>query len=236
MLWPSLATLAGLAILIALGSWQLQRLQWKEGLIAQLGARAHASPIPLKAALADAAAGADVEYTHVLLIGRFRHDLERYVYAPGQGDWGYHVITPMELGDGSAILINRGYVPRQQLDPSKRIAGQPAGLVEVRGLLRRPPPDRPWYIPAGDPKTRTWSWPELGGIARSMYGASSPALAPLYIDADAGDAASVPAGGATRMELSNRHLEYALTWFALAAALAGVYAYAMLRHLRTQRG
>jgi surfeit locus 1 family protein len=236
MLWPTLATLAGLAILLGLGTWQVQRLQWKEALIAQLATRAHAAPVKLEIALADAVSGADVEYTHVTARGQFRHDLERFVYVPGDGDWGYHVITPLDLGAGRAILINRGYIPRQLLDPAKRSAGQPGAQVEVTGLLRRPPPARPWYIPAGDLKSNTWSWPEMGGIAQSMYGASGAALPSLFIDADAGKAGSVPAGGATRMELSNRHLEYAITWYALAATLAGIYAFAWVRHLRAQRG
>ncbi len=231
MLWPTLATAVGLALLLGLGFWQLQRLAWKEGLIAQLATRATAKPVALEPVLQAAAEGADSEYTHVFATGKFRHDLERYVYFPGQGDWGYHVITPLELSDGRAILINRGYVPRQLRDPAKRREGSPVGAVAITGLLRRNPPDRPWYIPAADPKTMTWNWPEMGDIARSTYGASRTVVGDLSIDADPASPGSVPAGGATRLELSNRHLEYALTWFALAAALVGVYAYAAIRHL-----
>jgi surfeit locus 1 family protein len=236
MLWPTLAALAGIAILLGLGTWQLQRLQWKEALIAQLAARSQAAAVPLAPVLAAAAAGADVEYTHVAAPGHFRHDLERFVYVPGQGDWGYHVITPLELADGRAILVNRGFVPRQKLSPAARLAGQPHGEVSVVGLLRRAPPARPWYIPAADLKAHTWSWPEMAGIAVSMYGVSDNVIAGLSIDADPSPGASVPAGGATRLELSNRHFEYAMTWYALAAALAGVYGWSLLRHFRGSRG
>ena len=236
MFWPTVATSAGLAILIGLGFWQLQRLNWKDGLIAQLATRATAQPVALEPVLQAVSKGVDAEYTHVSATGRFRHDLERFVYFPGQGDWGYHVITPLELSDGRAILVNRGYVPRQLRDPSTRIAGSPSGTVTLTGLLRRAPPDRPWYIPAADPKTLTWSWPEIGDITRSMYGSPDKVVPALLIDADPAPSGVSPAGGATRLELSNRHLEYALTWFALAAALAGVYGFSLVRQLRSQRG
>lgn len=235
MFWPTLATIVGLAMLLGLGAWQLQRLQWKEGLIAQLAQRVHAAPVPLAPVLATAGTGADVEYMHVQALGTFRHDVERYVYFPGQGDWGYHVITPLELDDGRVVLVNRGYVPRQLLDPAKRRQGLPGGTVTIRGILRHAPPGRPWYVPAADLKTLTWSWPEMADIARSMS-LSDKVIPALSIDADPAPSGTYPAGGATRLELSNRHLEYALTWFALAAALAGVYAFSMVRHLRAQRG
>ena len=235
MFWPTIATAAGLVILLGLGFWQLQRLSWKEGLIAQLAARANAQPVALEPVLQAVSTGADAEYTHVSATGRFRHDLERFVYFPGQGDWGYHVITPLELSNGQAILVNRGYVPRQLRERSTRSAGSPGGTITLTGLLRRAPPDRPWYIPVADPKSLTWSWPEMADIARSMYGAPDNVVPALSIDADPAPSGVSPAGGATRLELSNRHLEYALTWFALAAALAGVYAFSLFRHVRIQR-
>jgi surfeit locus 1 family protein len=236
MFWPTLATIAGLAILLGLGTWQLQRLRWKEDLIAKLATRMHAAPVDLAPVLASAQSGGDVEYTHTTATGQFRHDLERYVYVPGQGDWGYHVLTPLVLGDGRAILVNRGYVPRTLLDPAKRAGGLQAGTVSISGLLRAAPPTRPWYIPAADAKTHTWSWPEIADIAGTVESAGLPTLKTHTMDADAAAGPTPPLGGATRLELSNRHLEYALTWFALAATLAGLFLFAQIRHIRTQRG
>ena len=235
MFWPTLATGIGLAMLIGLGTWQLQRLRWKESLVSRIAERVHAAAVPVEPVLVAAAGGADVEYTHVAAHGQFRHDLERYLYAPGDGDWGYDVITPLELGDGRAVLVNRGYVPRQQLDRASRRAGLPAGEVTVTGLIRAAPPGRPWFMPAANPANSTWSWPEISGMVRSMYGTTGKAIDTLTVDADATADASPPAGGATRLELSNRHLEYALTWYALAATLAGIYAYAWYRQQSWRR-
>ncbi len=203
--------------------------------MAHLAERVHAVPVALEPVLAQAVLGADIEYTHVIAHGRFHHELERYLYAPGAGDWGYHVITPLELSDGRAVLINRGYVPRQQLDRSLRIAGLPEGDVTITGLIRAAPAGRPWYMPAGNHVNHTWSWPEIADIAQSMYGPDGKVITTVTVDADRIIAAAPPAGGTTRMELSNRHLEYALTWYALAATLAGVYAFSWYR-FRAQRG
>ena len=236
MLWPTIATISGVALLLALGTWQLQRLQWKQGLMTRIAERVHAAPIAIEAVLDEASHGADAEYSHVQARGRFRHDLERFVYAPGQGDWGWDVITPLELAGGRALLVNRGYVPRQLKAQSDRAAGLLAGEVTVIGLLRQSPASRPWYIPAGNRADHTWSWFEVSEIAESMYGTGGKAIATLYLDADATDNRTPPAGGATRLELPNRHLEYAVTWYGLAAALAGLYGFAWVRHFRLRGG
>jgi len=241
MLWPTLATIAGLTILLSLGFWQIRRLNYKTSQIVLMTERVHRAAEPigpvLTAALGPQGVGApDISYSHVLATGRFRHDLERFVYAPGDGDWGYHVFTPIELVDGRSIIVNRGYVPRQLKSPSTRLAGMPAGEVTVTGLMRLPAGPRPWYIPAASRKELTWSWPELEDITKSMYGDTPPVSAAVYMDADAMPGPAPPLGGVTRLELPNRHLEYALTWFALAATLAAFYVVSLLRHLRSQRG
>ncbi len=102
---------AGLALLIGLGVWQLQRLEWKEGLIAKIEARVHAPPVTLKEAVARARAGEDISYLRVKTEGRFDHGKERYVYAVTDEGVGWHVITPLATPDGEVVLIDRGIVP-----------------------------------------------------------------------------------------------------------------------------
>ena len=93
-----------LALLIGLGVWQLQRLEWKQGLIAQIEARAHAEPVTLKEAVTRAKTGDDVSYLRVRVEGRFDNGKERYLYAVSDGTPGWHVITPLEtLRDAGAV-------------------------------------------------------------------------------------------------------------------------------------
>ncbi len=241
LFWPTFFTAAALLILIALGTWQVERLQWKQGLLDRIAERVHAPPVPIELALVQAtpSAGqvpADVEYTHVRLKGRFRHDLERYVYATGKGDWGWDVFTPLEMYMAQPILINRGYVPQSARDPAVRKAGQPEGDVEITGLIRVTPPAKPWFIPNSEPTILNWYWPEIVSITQSAYPDAPNRPVQFYIDADATNLAAPPHGGTTNLNLPNRHLEYAITWFALAVTLCVIYGLFVFRRLRSGRG
>ena len=104
---------ASLALLIGLGVWQLQRLEWKQGLIAQIEARANAEPVTLKEALTRARAGEDVSYLRVRVEGRFDNGKERYLYAVSDGTPGWHVITPLTTAGW------RGRAGRPRLRPER---------------------------------------------------------------------------------------------------------------------
>lgn len=225
LLWPAVAAIAGVAFLIGLGNWQMRRLAWKEGLISAIAERAHADPVPLAVIEARAAEGEDPEYARVTVDGKLLNDHELAFYAFDEmlGP-GYHVLTPLKRTDGSTVFINRGFVPEDLKDPSKRSAGQLAGDVRVVGLVRRPAPPG-LFTPANDPAKNVWYWYDLDVMAAAA-GVERGRLAPLVIDAEADPAppGGFPKGGVTRLELPNRHLEYALTWYGLAAALVGVFA------------
>ena len=107
-----------------MGVWQLQRLEWKQGLIAQIEARAHAEPVALKEAVTRARAGEDVSYLRVRVEGRFDNGKERYLYAVSDGAPGWHVITPLTTPDGEVVLVDRGFVPVALKDPSSRAQGE----------------------------------------------------------------------------------------------------------------
>src|SRR5262245_8742130 len=148
LIWPTLAALGGLAVLIGLGTWQLERKRWKEDLIAKIAARVHGDPVPLPTA-GSPDDKADLEYLHVSARGRFLHDKERYLYAPRPASIGWHVYTPLELEPKRIVWINRGWVPDARKAPETRPRGQMQGQVEVHGLLRlqmRPGP----FVPQND--------------------------------------------------------------------------------------
>jgi surfeit locus 1 family protein len=225
LLWPGVMTLVGLAILIGLGTWQLERRAWKEGLIAAIEARTKAEPVSLTEALARLGAQGDVEYTRVKARGKFLHDREQYFYAPDAAlGPGYHVYTPFEpAGETSIVFVNRGFVPEALKDPAKRMPGQIEGEIELMGLLRMPG-TKGTFTPDNEPQHNLWYWRDLDGLIRAAFGAGDRSRVPVFVDAEAAAPGGWPKGGATRLELPNRHLEYAITWFGLAAALIAVFA------------
>jgi surfeit locus 1 family protein len=223
---PTAFTVAVVLSCAALGVWQLHRLDWKRALIAQREAALTASPVALPHTLADARA---LEFHPVVAEGVFQHDREIFVGAIGpQGGAGFDVLTPLREPDGHMVFVNRGFVPAELKDPARRAAGQLSGPVRVAGLLRVPPEARPgWFVPDNRPDLNYWFWVDLPAIGKA---AGVSAAAPFYVDADATpNPGGWPQGGVTPLALPNDHLQYALTWFALAVA-------ALVIFLLSQRG
>jgi len=230
LLWASILGLAALAGLIGLGLWQLERLAWKEALLARLTTRVGAEPISLAAVERKWQADGDVEYLHALARGRFQHDQERYLYAPQPTGLGWYVYTPLEISPGRILWVNRGWADDAHKPPQRRAQGQIAGETEVRGLIRRPLPPG-MFTPANDVAGNLWYWPDLAQMTTSAFGAEAPDSLPFRLEVDQQPLppGGLPRGGVTRLDLPNRHLQYALTWFALALALIAVY-FVFARH------
>ena len=220
----TIVTLIGVAILVWLGIWQLQRLEWKEGMIDRIEARTERKPMTLEEAIDKARDGGNLSYYPVRAEGRYHHRRERYLYALSvDGRPGWHVITPLETVDGTFVLIDRGFVPDTLRDPSSRALGQIAEVVTVTGLARMPE-EQSLFIPDNDPGANQWFSRDLGAMARSMFPGGTVQVAPFFVEAAAGNVpGGWPEGGQTRLELINHHLQYAFTWFGLALCLVGVY-------------
>jgi len=213
--------LAALAVLIGLGVWQLKRLEWKQGLIAQI--EAQGPPITFEDAVALAREGRDPSYYRVRVDGRFHHAKERYLYALSEGRVGWHVITPLETEDRDVVLVDRGFVPDELKDPSARALGQVENVVTVTGIVRTPE-TQTLFTPDNEPKVNRWFWRDLAGMTRSMFPAGTIDVAPFFLEADKSEVpGGWPEGGQTRLEIPNNHLQYAITWFLLAAGLLIVY-------------
>ena len=227
MLWPTLFALPTLALLVGLGVWQLERLSWKEGILAQIESRMHAAAQPAPTPPQWPGLNPDnYEYRHVSAQGRFENDRETYIFRAGGSlhgrpiEPGYHVLTPLLLADGHRILINRGFVPQDRKDPATRQAGHVDGEQTVTGLMRSPE-DRNPFTPADDPAHRTWYTRDAAAVARAL---DLKGVAPFVIDADdAPVPGGLPQGGSTEISVPNNHLSYAVTWFGLALTLVGVF-------------
>ena len=222
----TIVTVLALAILIGLGSWQLKRLAWKQDLLARIEALKTASAVSLDAALAKP----DPDFTRVRVdcIGLAAAPFAE-LYAVRDGVAGTRLISACPLGGGRSLLVDRGFVPdtvkarppARQSDPR---------VVSVTGVLRAG--DKPSFVaPPDDPARRRFFTRQVAPIAASLH-ASRPV--PLFLLAETATNPEAPSLTPAPLPsaISNRHLEYALTWFGLAGALACVYAAMLWRRLK----
>ncbi|MXN51188.1 SURF1 family protein [Shinella sp. AETb1-6] len=224
------AFLAALAILLSLGTWQVERLKWKEKLLADIAERRVAPPVTLGEIEAMAARGEDIEYRPVTVTGVFANNRERHFFATWRGQTGYYVYTPLQLADGRFLFVNRGFVPYEAKEPEMRKQGQLTGEQTVTGLARARLAEKPSAIvPENDLAKNIFYWKDLDAMAAST-GIAADRLVPFFIDAgDAPNPKGLPIGAVTQFDLPNNHLQYAVTWYGLAAALVGVALYAVFR-------
>lgn len=222
--WP--VVLAALAVMVGLGVWQLQRLAWKQGLIARLEQRTAAAPVPLPPGLdaSDPAAIEALEFRPVEVTGRYLNDRELHLLARTRdGEVGQHVVTPFRLADGRTLLIDRGWVPADAVEPAARQDGLLEGEATQVGLLRRGGwQGSDWLRPTNKPQANQWLWLDLPAMAEAA-GLERPVTG-FYLSALPGQhPGRWPEGGRTRVQLKNDHLQYALTWFSLAVVLLVVF-------------
>lgn len=230
--------LAALAVLLGLGTWQVQRLHWKEGQIATIDARIASVPQPLAVVEARLADTGDVDYWPVSLSGTFRHEGERHFFATHKGHSGYFVYTPLALDDGRLILVNRGFVPFDRKDAATRGEGQVEGRREIAGLARSRVDEKPnSLMPDNDPAKNIFYWKDIDAMAASAGVGAPGDYLPFFVDADdAPNPGGLPVGGVTLVDMPNSHLQYAVTWYGLAAALAGVMGVWLWRRWRMPVG
>ncbi len=208
------AALAGCLVFVALGVWQVQRLAWKRDLIARVDSRVQAPA--MEAPRAERFDPLEHEYRRVALRGRFLNDRETLVQANTRLGGGYWVLTPLVADDGFTLLVNRGFVEtsRRETRDWARIDGP----TSVRGLVRSSEPGG-GFLRDNLPGADRWYSRDVAAIARAR---GLDNIAPYFVDADALDPVvpGAPTGGLTVVRFRDNHLQYALTWFALAALLA----------------
>jgi surfeit locus 1 family protein len=222
LILTAVIVLLSLVLLLALGTWQVERLYWKEGLLADIAERRAAAPIPLADVERKLAAGENIEYRRVSLSGTFDHAKERHFFATFEGRTGFYVYTPLMLADGEAIFVNRGFVPYEMKEPATRAAGEVAGEQVITGYARAKLAAKPsMIVPDNDLAKNIFYWKDLDAMASS---AGLSDVIPMFVDADASIAnpGGWPKGGVTQFDLPNSHLQYAVTWYGLAAALLAV--------------
>ncbi len=228
--WATVLTLMGLMILFSLGSWQLKRLVWKQGILASIAAQhdVEARNVPLK----PSSLLADDYMRRGFITGVYDHSKEFLIYNRTlDGVPGYHLFTSLTLTQQhaeqgvDAILVNRGFIPVE----AEREAGvdmfKPSGIVQVSGVLRHTF-DENMFVPQNHPEKEIWyridpaqmaSAKEIGGLSPHLFyaeqeytqEAAPQEFYPITIDG--------------KITPNNNHAQYAFFWFAMAAAMIGVY-------------
>lgn len=214
MVFPGLFGVAGCAILIALGVWQVQRLTWKEALLAQIDARINAEAVAVPASPDPT----DDLYLPVKLSGDFSDEELHVLASVKRRGAGYRIISVMEHG-ARRIMVDRGFVATERKDDVRS-----AKSVEIEGNLHWPN-EVDSYTPDPDLSKNIWFARDVELMAPALDAepflvvarASSPTepdVPPLPIDS-----ATIP----------NDHLQYAITWFSLAVLWLGMTAYLLWR-------
>lgn len=217
-LWPTLFTIPAVLFMLALGTWQVQRLYWKLALIEQFETRVAAEPVQPPERVENFE---EMRYRRIALRGEFLHDKE--VLLTGKlfkGTTGFHVVTPLRLSDGRTLLVNRGWIPDKRKLRENRPSTLVEGPVDVEGIVRDPSL-KSVFVVANEPEREIWLTVDIDVIARER---GLPDLSNYYVDALRPEGALVFPVGATRViSVHNDHLQYAITWFTLAIALMVIY-------------
>ena len=222
LLWPTLVMLPVFLFALSLGVWQMERRAWKRDLLDRIAASQAAPPVSLDELLKGDPLR--FEYGRVRVSGSFLHDKEFYLAARSLKDKvGMQVVTPLRTDDGPIVLFDRGWIPSDKKDPAKRAAGQMPGKVDLTGIVRRTQVKRQ-FAPDNDPAKNFWFHVDAPLMRKMAGGAPDPALDSFFLEADATpNPGGLPVGGQTRLDIPNDHLQYAITWFLIALAAAGVY-------------
>lgn len=239
--WPGLLSLLALSVLLALGTWQVYRMQWKETLIEDVSERLTADPSSLPASTSWSDLDPDTyQYTRVKITGVFQHAHQQESYMVvsnpigglygGQGHW---IMTPFELKSGKLVWVNRGFVPNALSENDIE-----TGFLEeitLTGLMRRP--ESASFATPGNSE----------GFDGNIWFVRNPAamtaeaklddsnVAPFFIDLDADEDVLLPQSGETRVQFENRHFGYVLTWYGIALTLLGVFATFAMREYKKGR-
>lgn len=215
MIWPLILGVVGCAILIALGTWQVQRLHWKQGVLSEMEARLGNDPV----ALPDPADPGRDRYLAVEAMGSFTGEDVLVMASQPRVGAGYRVIAVFETDHNRRLLVDRGFIPSDLRDRPR-----PAVEAAITGNLHWPE-DADAFTPAPDRENRLWFARDVEDIAATLgtepllvalrsSSESTPVAQPLPLDT-----ANVP----------NNHLNYAITWFSLAIVWAGMTAFLLWR-------
>ncbi len=225
LIWLTVATVAALCVLVGLGGWQLQRKDWKDDLLARFEERVDEAPVALEVLLARQAGGEDIRYARVELTGHYLSVPARRLYDLHDAKPVWRIMVPFAESGGRIVLVDRGVVAFEARYDDGDHAPPDGGDISLTGRLRQG--DTPGlFTPDNNPSANEWYWREIDAMLADATSYDAPVISTFLIEHEppAATPLSPQPAPADLSAVSNRHFEYALTWFGLAAALLGVYA------------
>lgn len=213
---PLLIGIAGTAVLVTLGSWQLQRLSWKQDMLARIEARIEAPAVALPAR-----PDADRDqYLAVEIEGESSGPEVRVLVSRRETGPGYRILTRFDTTDGRAILLDRGFVPERQRDAARAPA-----QGRITGNLLWPNEVDQGFTPEPDRARNIWFARDLGALAAEL------GTAPLLVvqSGPEGVASAPRPWPVDTASIPDNHLQYAVTWFSLAVFWMGMTLYWLWR-------
>jgi surfeit locus 1 family protein len=217
--WATIATLLGIALLLTLGTWQVQRLFWKTELIARAEDRLGAPPVAI------ASAGHDwgsLDFRHVRVSGEFAAEgAIGFGTAARDGILGSELLVPFRLPDGRLLLVDLGWIADAEFENHTFARALPAGAIELEGIARDRSAARPnRFTPSARPAEGRWYGWDLEAMALALEGELIPIVLTLDRPLPGMDAVRPSPVG---VDYRNNHLGYALTWYGLAVGLLAVF-------------
>jgi surfeit locus 1 family protein len=224
--WMTFCAVPVLAVLLGLGFWQLDRLEWKQAIIDQRTGRLALPPIDI--GNVPISGWSNIEHRRIKIRGKFLHDREILLLNKVRnGQTGFELITPMILNPDVEVLVNRGWIPLAWSGTSELLRRRPTGVVERIGLLRAGGKGGNPWIPNNEPARGQWYFTD---VAQMAVKAGLENAKPYVIKLSPRPAlAGYPKGLHTSHRIRNKHLEYAITWFGLSATLIVIY---VMYHIR----
>ncbi len=238
-------------VTMALGTWQVQRMEWKKNLIAQISEAK--KNMPKDSLPKDEAALSSMQFVPVRVKGTWRGEVEFHLAPRYLNDqFGYALITPLTLVDGRTVLINRGWIPAAKKDRKTRPETLVKGKATVEGLVRVGA-ERSFFTPVSQPDKNIWFGRDISDMAafaklenvvpvmidatasalpakpegKSKKSAAQPQPASAAATPTATQPLPIPSDGTIRVR--NDHMGYILTWYGIAA---GIFVIFVSYHLR----
>lgn len=216
---PTVITIAGLILLLSLGTWQMNRLEWKRSIIKEINENSALPPIDLTSGAGDIE---KYKYRRIKVRGEFLHDKEIHLFMgpkAERGRPGYDILTPLKTDEGEYVLIDRGWVNSDIKSPDNRPETLVKGPVEIEGVIHMgESPGR--FTPENDVAKNLWFWIDLDKIEN--YAGIN--LQNFYVRALKKDKKNVyPIASDEFIKVRNDHLQYAITWYSLAIILLVIY-------------
>ena len=213
-------TLVLFTVLVGLGTWQIQRLHWKEALLANIHDNMAQNPVPMPEKIDDTQAW---QFRRVTLAGSFDYSHEMLVKPRVlDGQTGYDMVVPFTRASGGTVLVDRGWISDALLDRATRPSH---GIIQIEGVLRESAKPSS-FTPENDPAKKDWFWIDIKGMADA---AGLNNVAPMVLYSSEKKPGVYPVGGRVwGVDLPNDHKQYAIFWFGMAFVLLGVW---FLSHL-----